>query len=298
MSSTGGGGRTSSDSARLTTATRPARTAREPPERLLREEDAEAFDDQPIADADGEDPHRDGGDAKPVEAGVSREELDLVRVYLSNVGKRKLLKAREEQELGRRIEDARAAVQGALAPLPCAVKTLVSLAEHVRDGSAPAAELILLPDGGELKQDKIDSVLASFDRIRKALARVDGSRRKCSDKRSSAATRTAHRKIMQEANAEVASVLSGPAVAPVAGRSGRRASCARWIRASRALDDLPRDDAHRHATRPRRPGLPAPPPLPPGVRGGQPARAAKSWKPSASCSKRTCGSSSRSRSAT
>ena len=38
---------------------------------------------------------------------MSREELDLVRVYLSHVGKRKLLKAREEQELGRRIEDAR-----------------------------------------------------------------------------------------------------------------------------------------------------------------------------------------------
>lgn len=48
----------------------------EPPERLLREEDAEAFDDQPIADADGEDPHRDGSEGKPVEAGVSREELD------------------------------------------------------------------------------------------------------------------------------------------------------------------------------------------------------------------------------
>src|SRR3982751_5989289 len=39
----------------------------EPPERLLREEDAEAYDDQPIADADGEDPHRDGGEDKPVE---------------------------------------------------------------------------------------------------------------------------------------------------------------------------------------------------------------------------------------
>src|SRR4051794_25871373 len=141
----------------------------EPPERLLREEDAEAFGDQPIADAEGEDPHRDAADGKPVEAGVSREELDLVRVYLSNVGKRKLLKAREEQELGRRIEDARGAVQGALAPLPCAVKTLVSLADHVRDGSAPAAELILLPDGGELKQENIDTILGSFDRIRAAV---------------------------------------------------------------------------------------------------------------------------------
>src|SRR6478735_3880728 len=97
----------------------------EPPDRLLREEDAEAFDDQPIADAEGEDPHRDDGDA-PVAAGVPHEELDLVRVYLGHVGKRPLLKAREEQELGRRIEEARGAVQGSLAPLSCAVGTLIS----------------------------------------------------------------------------------------------------------------------------------------------------------------------------
>src|SRR6476469_7907030 len=150
----------------------------EPPDRLLREEDAEAFDDQPIADAEGEDPHRDDADGKPVEAGVSREELDLVRVYLSNVGKRKLLKAREEQELGRRIEEARGAVQAALAPLPCAVKTLVSLADRVRAKLAPAAELILLPDGGELKQENIDAILGSFDRVRKAMSRIDDGRRK------------------------------------------------------------------------------------------------------------------------
>ena len=34
----------------------------------------------------------------------SREDLDLVRVYLKHVGKRKLLKAKDEQEIGQRIE--------------------------------------------------------------------------------------------------------------------------------------------------------------------------------------------------
>ncbi len=213
----------------------------EPPERLLREEDAEAFDDQPIADADGEDPHRDGSEGKPVEAGVSREELDLVRVYLSNVGKRKLLKAREEQELGKRIEDARGAVQGALAPLPCAVKTLVSLADHVRDGSAPAAELILLPDGGELKQENIDTILGSFARVRQALARVDLGRRKCSDKRSSVTTRTAYRKTMNEANAEIASLLSGLPLRPSL-VDQVVAELREVDKSFQSLDDLPRDE--------------------------------------------------------
>ena len=178
----------------------------EPPDRLLREEDAEAFDDQPIADAEGEDPNRDDGD-RPVESGVSREELDLVRVYLSHVGKRRLLKAREEQELGRRIEEARSNVQGALAPLPCAVKTLASLADRVRAGTAPAAELILLPDGGELKPENIDAILTSFERIRRAQGRIDACRRRCADKRSSTITRVSFRKTIADTNLEVATVL-------------------------------------------------------------------------------------------
>ena len=141
-------------------------------------------------------------------AGVPHEELDLVRVYLGHVGKRPLLKAREEQELGRRIEEARGAVQGSLAPLPCAVGTLISLASRVRAGSAPAAELILLPDGGELKPENVDPILTSFERIKRAAARLDQCRRRCADKRSSAATRAAFRKTMTEANAEIASILS------------------------------------------------------------------------------------------
>jgi len=213
----------------------------EPPDRLLREEDAEAFDDQPIADAEGEDPHRDAGDGKPVEAGVSREELDLVRVYLSNVGKRKLLKAREEQELGRRIEDARGAVQAALAPLPCAVKTLVSLADRVRDKLAPAAELILLPDGGELKQENIDAILGSFDRIRKAMSRIDDGRRKCSDKRSSVSTRVAYRKTMKAAHAEVASLLSALPLRPSL-VDQVVAELREVDKSFQTLDDLPRDE--------------------------------------------------------
>src|SRR6476620_5586355 len=219
----------------------PGRHSAEPPERLLRAEDPEVFDAQPIADADGEDPHRDGGDGKPVEAGVSREELDLVRVYLSNVGKRKLLKAREEQELGRRIEDARGAVQAALAPLPCAVKTLVSLADRVRDKLAPAAELILLPDGGELKQENIDAILGSFDRIRKAMSRIDDGRRKCSDKRSSVSTRVAYRKTMKAAHAEVASLLSALPLRPSL-VDQVVAELREVDKSFQTLDDLPRDE--------------------------------------------------------
>jgi RNA polymerase primary sigma factor len=184
----------------------------ESPERLLQEEDPEAFDEQPIADAEGEDPNRD--EDTPVKAGVSREELDLVRVYLSHVGKRRLLKAREEQELGLRIEQARGALQGALAPLPCAVKTLLSLADLVRSGKAAAAELILLPDGGELKPENVEPVLKAFARIRRASNRIDEQRQRCEDKRSSSTTRAAYRKTIDGAVEIIESVLTNLPLRP------------------------------------------------------------------------------------
>ena len=182
-------------------------TSVQSPDRLLFEEDVEAVDDQHIEDAEGDDPNREELD-QPVEADVSGDELDLVRVYLSHVGKRKLLKAREEQELGLRIETARGEVQGALAPLPCAVQTLVSLADHVRAGTAPAAELILLPDGGELRPDNVAPVLAAFDKVRRTIRKLDESRRKCVDRRSSTSTRTAFRRTIAEGQAELGKRLS------------------------------------------------------------------------------------------
>ena len=41
-----------------------------------------------------------------------------MRVYLKHVGKRKLLKAKEEQEIGERIEKARGELQATLGMIP------------------------------------------------------------------------------------------------------------------------------------------------------------------------------------
>ena len=101
--------------------------------------------------------------------------------------------------------------------------------------SAPAAELILLPDGGELKPENVDPILAAFAaRSARRVARIDDGRRKCADKRSSVITRTTFRKTMSEANAEMAALLSRPAAAAVAGRSGGRRAARGRRRASRA----------------------------------------------------------------
>jgi RNA polymerase primary sigma factor len=137
------------------------------PEQLLHDEEPEAFEDQSVDD-DGDD---DGdADAEAVDlpgSGASEADTDLVRTYLANIARRKLLTAKDEQAIGARIEAARGALLVEMATIPNALQTLVSLADGVADGSTPAAELILLPDGGELLPEKIQPVLAVFAKVRR-----------------------------------------------------------------------------------------------------------------------------------
>ena len=179
-----------------------------PPDRLLSEDDPEAFDDQPLEQV-ADLPVGEGlGDELEEAAapGTSREDLDLVRVYLKHVGKRKLLKAKDEQEIGQRIERARSELQATLGLIPCAVRTILSLADEVKKG-APAAELILLQDGGELKQDKIAPVLKALEKVRQARARVEEWQRRCEDRRSTAASRAGYRQETVHAEATISALL-------------------------------------------------------------------------------------------
>ena len=131
----------------------------EPPSRLIEEEEPEAFDEARF-DRDAEEPIEDDDRIDEFPASrVSQEDVDLVRVYLNHIGKRKLLKAHEEQDIGRRIEAARNDLLEELATIPSARQTLLSLADMVRTGRVPAAELILLPDGGELKAENVVRVM-------------------------------------------------------------------------------------------------------------------------------------------
>lgn len=156
---------------------------------LLDDDDPEASSPQPgavEADADERDdddddvevPHRAGGDERDPggagdepadadeaveEAGTTPgEEMDLVRAYFRQISRWKLLKPAQEADLGRRIEEARARLQGALAQIPPALDTLLALADRVRRGEAPPAELVLFPDGGELDPVRIRPVLRAL----------------------------------------------------------------------------------------------------------------------------------------
>ena len=184
----------------------------QPPERLLHEEEEEAFEDQHLDDRERDDADRDDGEELP-DADLSREDLDIVRLYLRSVGKRRLLKPQEEQEIGRRIEVARGELQAVLGAIPCARRTLLSMVDHIRQG-APAAELILLPDGGELQPDKIAPVLDSFAKIKRVHDRIEEWHRRCDDRRSTPATRADYRREIAKARETIAGLLSALPLRP------------------------------------------------------------------------------------
>jgi RNA polymerase primary sigma factor len=83
---------------------------------------------------------------------------------------------------------------------------MLSLVDEVRRG-APAAELILLPDGGELKPESVAPVLKALDRARKTQQRIDECRRRCEDKRSTASSRTGYRRAIADAHQEIRGLL-------------------------------------------------------------------------------------------
>src|SRR2546428_5920297 len=88
-----------------------------------------------------------------------KEDVDIVRTYLRNVGRWPLLKPEQEAEIGRRLDAARASLLAALAAIPCALDCLKPLADRVKSGEAPAAEPILLPHGGQLGPGHVTPVV-------------------------------------------------------------------------------------------------------------------------------------------
>jgi RNA polymerase primary sigma factor len=181
-----------------------------PPEQLLAEEEPEASDPQPIGEVD-EAPDPTDVD---VPARALDEDVDLVRTYLNQIGRRPLLTAKQEQEIGLRIENARADLLRALGHMPCALDTLGTLATNVKRGTAPAAELILLPDGGELKPENIAPVLKAFDRITRLQRSLVRWQRTASDRTVKGAARKACHAAIERAQRRIADMLAPLPIRP------------------------------------------------------------------------------------
>jgi RNA polymerase primary sigma factor len=176
------------------------------PEQILHDEEPEAFEDQAVQSEDEE----------QLEAGapVGRDEVDLVRVYLQHIGKRKLLKAAEERVIGERIENAQRDLVMMLGDIPSAVQTLVALADRIRSKGEPAAELILLPEGGELKEEHITPVLKAFARVKRRRLLIDEARGSLENPRLGAKARAQFESQITRTRKAVAEELAAQPIRP------------------------------------------------------------------------------------
>jgi RNA polymerase sigma factor (sigma-70 family) len=149
------------------------------PEQLIVDDDPEASEPQLIPDVESANEERGDSDDEAPPPASGRDDADLVRKYLSDVGRRPLLTRDEEFALGRRIDAARGAVIAAMSLFPCVIDTLARLAARVRAGRAPAAELVLLPDGGELQAGRVEPVLRAIARASRLRSCLKPPREQC-----------------------------------------------------------------------------------------------------------------------
>ena len=195
--------------------------ADERPERLVEEEEPETLEARPSGP--GEDTEEEPDLNEPVESAVdeaaaagptSAEDVDLVRVYLNHIGRRPLLDKAQEQAIGLRIEEARLALLGAMSSIPGALATILDLAQAVRKGTAPASELILLPDGGELTPGRMAPMLKEFTRLRRLERCIARWRGLLALKSTKGAARRRHQEEIARAEARIADIMRGLSIRP------------------------------------------------------------------------------------
>src|ERR1041385_1991770 len=138
----------------------------------------------------------------------------VVRVSLQHIGKRKLLKAAEERVIGERIENAQRDLATMLGDIPSAAQTLVALADRIRTKGDPAAELILLPEGGELKEEHITPVLKAFARIKRRRCIIDSAKAKLEEGRLGVKARTQLEKQIERMRKAIAADLAAQPIRP------------------------------------------------------------------------------------
>jgi RNA polymerase primary sigma factor len=123
-----------------------------------------------------------------LQAAPSRGE-DPVRLYLKEIGKVPLLTARQEVEIGQRIEVGQVALRRALAGIPMALRELLDVAERLRRQEIAADDVIVLPEGGEVDAAELRRVVNAFARVRRLEREIARLGETFRDRRRSAATK-------------------------------------------------------------------------------------------------------------
>jgi RNA polymerase sigma factor (sigma-70 family) len=97
---------------------------------------------------------------------------DPITIYLKEIGGIDRLTARQEVEIGRRIEACRIALRRALAATPGGLDALLELAEALRSGRRPLEQVMLLPGGQQEAATRRALILRGLARLPAARPRL------------------------------------------------------------------------------------------------------------------------------
>ncbi len=136
----------------------------------------------------GRDAYDARGVAEPESRSATAEAEDLIRRYLREIGKIPLLTAKQEIEIGRRIETGQHALRQAVAGIPVALGLLLVVGDRLRRGEIQAQAVILSPDGTELGATVVEALLRAFGRLRRLARRIAEVQRSPAHRRSGTAT--------------------------------------------------------------------------------------------------------------
>jgi RNA polymerase primary sigma factor len=140
---------------------------------------------------EAEGPWEDAGDVEHEEAAGAE---DSFAVYLREIGKVPLLTAKQEVEIGRRIEVGQLELLTALAGIPCAIRSLVEVGNRIRKGEIPAEDAIVLPDGAKLGPRELEPIMRAFARLRRLEGENARLQTSLTDDRPTKATRQSYHK--------------------------------------------------------------------------------------------------------
>jgi RNA polymerase primary sigma factor len=139
---------------------------------------------------------------------------DPVRLYLKEIGKVPLLTARQEVEIGRRIEVGQIALRRALAGIPMAATALLEVGDRLRHEAISADDVIVLPAGGEIDAAEIKPVVQAFARIRRLEREIARLQEALGDKRRSATTRSNYQDWIAANREAIQKVVAGMPLKP------------------------------------------------------------------------------------
>jgi RNA polymerase primary sigma factor len=139
---------------------------------------------------------------------------DPVRLYLKEIGKVPLLTARQEVEIGRRIEVGQIALRRALAGIPMAVTALLEVGDRLRHEGIAADDVIVLPAGGEIDAAEIKPVVLAFAKIRRLEREIARLQDALGDKRRTANTRSNYTEWIAANREAIQKVVAGMPLKP------------------------------------------------------------------------------------